>query len=127
MQELPKLHNFAELSDFDRSLIMLIKENPNISDSQLAKIFECTRKKIANHRNNEVVQAILKELDKSALEVLLESQSEAARLLKRQLKDSDPKIAQGAAKEILKGVLKEGVEVEGVEIVFVNATKKDKD
>ena len=97
-----------ELDDLDKAIIRLKIEG--YKDVVIAEKLERHRDTIATRLKKVKVQHAIQELQKTALQILLDSQSDAARELRRQLKHGETdRDKREAAKEILKGVLSDNI------------------
>jgi predicted HTH transcriptional regulator len=103
----------ADLDDMDKEIIRLKVQNPKITDTELGKRFKVTRHTVAKHLKKEKVKFALNQLQQSALDVLLNAQSEAARRMIKHMRDTDPDISLKACKEILTGVLAKSINIKG--------------
>jgi DNA-binding Lrp family transcriptional regulator len=96
---------YAELDDLDRKIIKIKTAEPKLNISEIAKRLDLHRTTVSNHLEKEKVKRYLDIISKSALDVLLDAQKDAAMRLIRLTMSSDEKIILGACKEILTGVL----------------------
>jgi IS30 family transposase len=112
-QEIPQdsanVNILDDLDDIDKAIIQYKVKEPSITNVEIAKRLEVHRDTIAARLKKVKVDTALKEIQKSALQILLDSQSAAARRLSKIVKDGNDADATRAAKEILKGVLSENV------------------
>ena len=118
-----------DLDELDKVIIRYKLEGLNNND--IAIRTEKHRETIAKRLKKVKVRQALNELQKTALQILLDSQSDAARELKRQLKHGETdRDKREAAKEILKGVLSDSVNLTGeselsVKLEFVDSKEKE--
>lgn len=102
--ETTNINILDELDELDKAIIRYKIEGHTNND--IAEKLEKHRDTIAKRLKKVQVQQAIAELQKSALEILIETQSAAARELKRQLKHGQTdRDKREAAKEILRGVL----------------------
>ncbi|MDY6857676.1 MAG: hypothetical protein SWO11_23870 [Thermodesulfobacteriota bacterium] len=125
-QDVSNNNKYDELDDIDRRLIELKLQTPSLTYCKLSEIVGVNRFVVSHRMKKNKVKQAINDFHKSALQILLDSQNEAALVLRQQLKSKDEKIAQGAAKEIIKGVLSDSVDIpKGLMIEFVNGHKKE--
>lgn len=119
----------ADIDAIDREIIRLRIANPKITLTELGKRFKLARHTIAKRLQKEKVQRALDQLQKNALDTLLDAQSEAARRLIMHMRSNDQDVSLKACKEILTGVLEKAYKLSGdvnllVEIVNAGTGKK---
>lgn len=107
MQESTEISILDELDTLDKAIIQLKIENPSISNIELGKRLEVHRDTIAKRLKKLKVQQSINEYQKTALQVLIDAQSEAARRLRTIMRTGKEENAVRACREILKGVLSE--------------------
>lgn len=105
------LKKSTEIDDIDKELIRLKIENPSITKTALSEKLGVCRENIINRLDKDSVKKAIIELQKGALDILLEGQTKAARKLIKLLDSSDERIVLKAASEILKGVLSDKIDV----------------
>jgi len=98
-----------EIDDLDKAIIRLTIEG--IRPGDIAERLGRGRTTVSKRLNKYKVQQAIKELQKNALQILLESQTDAARELRRILKTGTDENKIKAAREILKGVLSENINI----------------
>lgn len=96
-----------ELDAIDHEIIRLKLEFPNMTQKEIAARLKLHKNTICDRWQKASLQKHVREAQKGALQILLDSQAEAARRLKVHMRDADPDISIKACKEILKGVLSE--------------------
>lgn len=108
-QNIPEHSNsddlLADIDSTDKEIIRLRIENPKITLTELGKRFNLARHTIAKRLQKEKVKKALDQLQKNALDTLLDAQSEAARRMITHMRSNDPDLSLKACKEILTGVL----------------------
>jgi|SRR5271157_3172444 len=110
IRESSEIDILGDLEDTDKAIIRLKIENPAITNIDIAKRLDLHRETIAKRLRKVKVSEAIAELNKSALNVLLETQSEAARKLRTIIRtSSDERAVIAACKEVLKGVLSENI------------------
>lgn len=107
IQESPEPDILDDLDDLDKAIIRL-KINGH-KDTEIAAKLEKHRQTIAGRLKKIKVQQAIQELQKTALQILLEGQTVAARRLRKIVENGSDADATRAAKEILKGVLSESI------------------
>lgn len=100
---------YADLDEVDREIVRVKLEKPNITNIDLAEMLGMHRQTLAKRLKKEKLQRQIIEAQKSALQILLEAQSEAARRLKMLMRDDNKDVSMKACKEVLKGVLSENM------------------
>ena len=110
-QDVSNNNKYDELDDIDRRLIELKLQTPSLTYCKLSELVGVNRFVVSHRMKKNKVRQAINDFHKSALQILLDSQNEAALVLRQQLKSKDEKIAQGAAKEIIKGVLSDSVDI----------------
>lgn len=101
----------ADIDAIDREIIKLRIENPKITTIELGKRFNLARHTISKRLQKEKVRRALDQLQKNALDTLLDAQSEAARRLIGHMRSQDPDLSLKACKEILVGVLAKTISI----------------
>lgn len=96
---------YAELDDTDRAIIKLKTAEPKILNKDIAARLGIDRRTVGEHLKKQKVQRYLDIISKSALDVLLDAQKDAAMRLIRLTKSADERVSLGACKEVLTGVL----------------------
>ena len=126
-QEETESNILDELDELDKAIIRFKIEG--LKDIDIAERTEKNRITIARRLKKVKVQQAIQELQKTALQILLDTQSDAARTLKYILKNGTDENKIRAAKEILKGVLSDNHNLNlndnKFEIIFINKTKDD--
>lgn len=116
-----------ELDDLDKVIIRFKVEG--LKDIDIAEKTEKSRQTIARRLKKVKVQQAIDELQKTALQILIDTQSDAARTLKYILKNGTDENKIKAAREILKGVLSDNHNLQLsdniLEVIFTNKTKND--
>jgi len=111
MQDDTKIDVLEDLDDLDHAIIRLKIDGVKIKD--IAEKLDHARSTISKRLNKFKVQQALNELQKTALQIILDSQPDAAREIRRQLKKGETdRDKREAAKEILKGVLSDRITVD---------------
>lgn len=115
-----------DLDDLDKAIIRF--KIDGLPNSQIAKKTGKHANTITIRLKKLKVQQAIEELQKSALQILIDSQNEAARTLRQIMRDREAKDTDriAASKEILKGVLSDKINVTG-EINLVYLDNQDKD
>jgi DNA-binding Lrp family transcriptional regulator len=110
-QELTNFDIYEELDDLDKAIINMKIAEPAVTDVEIAKTLKVHRITVANRMKKVKLQAVLKGLQKTALQILLDGQAIAARRLVKIVKNETSSDADSirASREILKGVLKDVV------------------
>jgi transposase len=126
MQEHTEVDILADLDELDKAIIRMKLDGHK--NTEIATSLQKSRQTIDNRFKKFKVQQAVKELQKEAIEILIDTQSKAARELRRIIEsktamDSD-KIR--AAREVLKGVLSDKINLTG-DINIVYADKQDED
>ena len=107
LQDSSEVDILDDLDEIDKAIIKFKLEG--VTNVDIADKLGKHRDTIGKRLDKIKVQHAIKELQKNALQILLDSQSDAARELKRQLKHGETdRDKREAAKEILKGVLSDG-------------------
>ena len=127
MQEQSESSILDELDELDKAIIRLKIEGHK--NTEIATKLEKNRQTIDRRFKKVKVQQAIQELQKTALQILIDTQSDAARTLKYILKNGTDENKIRAAKEILKGVLSDNHNLNlndnKFEIIFINKTKDD--
>lgn len=98
-----------ELTDFDKAVISMKIRHPSYTIAEIARQLERHRDTVTKSLNKETVIEALAVLNKTALDILIENQANAARRLAEIVEMGSDQYAIQAAREILKGVLSENV------------------
>lgn len=106
-REVTEIDKYGELDDIDREIIRLKIASPALTMTKLADIIGIHRTVVSKRLNKEQVRAAIEELQKTAIQILLDSQAEAARRLRTIMRTGKEENAVRACREILKGVLSE--------------------
>lgn len=115
-QELTDINILDDVDDIDKAIIRY--KVAGLKDVDVAEKIEMSRQTVANRQKKLKVQDAITELQKTALQIVLETQSDAARYLRSVIKykrdgnRSDGEIIMvrdkiSASREVLKGVLSE--------------------
>lgn len=124
IQEVSQIDILDELDELDKAIIRLKVEG--FKDTEISEKLEKHRGTIYKRLKKVKVQQAINELQKTAIQILLDTQSDAARELRRIVKHGSDENKIKAAKEILKGVLSDKVDVTGgVSIVYLDEQDKD--
>ena len=107
-----KISKYDEIDEIDREIIRVKIESPSISDSELAKRVDICRAVARKRLEKDKVQKAIETLQKSAIQVLIDAQGEAARKLVGLMRNGTEGAQIKACIEILKGVLADKHEVE---------------
>jgi DNA-binding Lrp family transcriptional regulator len=104
---------FADLDDLDKALIRVKLEKPAISNVELAEMYEVSAHKIGRRLKKEKLVKFLNEMQKEAIDILVGLQAQSARYLGKVVQDDNEITVNRirAAREILKGVLSENVNI----------------
>ena len=130
MQEKTKTDFMADLDNLDQ--VILRYKLQGLKDSEIVEKTGKHRSTIADRQKNPNFELALTELKKNALDILLEGQADAARILRHIARNKSAKDADriAACKEILKGVLsdKHDLNMTGdaplnINIAFIKAEK----
>lgn len=124
--DLSKSDILDDLDDLDRAIIKYKLDGFN--NNEIAKKTSKNRQTIALRFKKVKVQQAIDELQKSALQILIDSQNEAARTLRQIMRNRDSKDTDriAASKEILKGVLSDKVNHSGeINVVYLDEQDKD--
>jgi len=126
MQEHTELDILADLDELDKAIIRLKLDGHK--NTEIAATLQKSRQTIDNRFKKFKVQQAVKELQKEAIEILIETQSKAARLLRSIIESKTALDADKirAAREILKGVLSEKMNIT-TDINVIYADNQDKD
>lgn len=101
-----------ELDSWDKEIIRLKLRNPAATQASIAKEMGVHAHTVMNRLKKFIVKQTLEELQKKALDILLDAQSEAAIKTKELMRASeDDRIQLKAAEMILKGVLADKVDL----------------
>jgi len=103
LQQATEFNILADLDELDKAIIRFKIEGLN--NNEIADNVEKHRDTISKRLKKVKVQQAIQELQKSALQILIDTQSDAARTLIRIMKHGSDDNKIKAAKEILKGVL----------------------
>ena len=102
-----------ELDSWDKEIIRIKMEDPTLSNVKIGKIMGISNKTVGLRMNKALVIRTLKDMQKVALQILLDAQSEAALTVINIMNTSDnPSIRLKAAEMVLKGVLSDRVNLE---------------
>jgi len=104
------------LTDKQKEFIKIRVSDPAKPLQDIAKELKVTPPTISRWNGNSTIRDIIDEHSKTALQIALDAQPEAMRVLRRSLKSKDQRIAVDAAKYLTKNVL---------ESKFVISTKPD--
>lgn len=104
---------YADLDPVDMVLVREKVSNPAITHTRLGEIVQLSVSAVQKRLKKVKLQHAISELTKEPLELLREAQPEAIRELRRQLRDTDVKVRQGAAKELIKGLHQFNVNLNG--------------
>ena len=114
-----------DLDELDKAIIRLKLEA--VKDIDIADKLERNRQTIGRRLKKVKVQKAIDEFQKNALQILIDTQSDAARELRRILKTGTDDNKIKAAKEILKGVLSDNMNLSltdnKFEIIIKNVNK----
>ncbi|MCP4649735.1 MAG: hypothetical protein GY853_06600 [PVC group bacterium] len=110
----------VELTDFDKAVIGMKIRYPSYTIAEIARQLERHRDTVTKSLNKETVIEALSILNKTALDILVENQVNAARRLAEIVLNGTDQYAIQAAREILKGVLSESVDHD-IKIIFEDA------
>lgn len=102
---------FAQLDEKGKLILKAVIENPNMTNIKLSKALDMDRHIISNYRKLPAFKKALDNFRRTALQVLLDSQTMAARRLVTLSNSTDEAVAVRACKEILKGVLTENIKL----------------
>lgn len=107
------LQTVAELDEIDREIIRLKVETPSITNTEIAKIVGHNRNLIADRIEDHNLDKYIREAQETALQILIDGQTEAAQVLIKIVKSDNEKTTDriNAAKEILKGVLSDKLNI----------------
>ena len=97
----------SDLDEVDKAIIRY--KIDGIKDVEIAKKVGRSRSAVYNRLQKVKVQQAIDELQKSALQILIDSQNEAARTLRQIMRKGSDDNKIKASKEILKGVLSDKV------------------
>jgi plasmid maintenance system antidote protein VapI len=111
--EVDKTDDLNDLDTTDREIIRLKIENPNIKDTELSKRIGVHRHTIRKRLDKPKVIQALNQLQDTALNILLNAQSEAAVMMIEHMRNQDPDLSLKACKEILTGVLAKSINIKG--------------
>ena len=104
--------NLDALDDLDKSIIMLKIQGLKITE--IAERLNRDRGTISGRLEKFQVQETIKEYQKTAMEIITSAHADAARELKRQVKKGETdRDKREAAKEILKGINPEKLDLSG--------------
>ena len=113
------------MNEIAKEIVKIKIEKPSISITDIAKELDINRVTVAEYLKKPEVKKQLDDAYENALEILLDAQTEAAMMLCKLLYSNDPRVALGAAREILKGVLEENINHRGdFTVEFINKTKQ---
>ena len=122
--EVTEIDLLDELDEVDKAIIRYKLEGHNSND--IAKKIDKHRQTINKRLKKVKVQQAINELQKTALQILLDGQSEAARALKTIVKTGTDENKIRAAREILKGVLSDKIDLTGkMNVVYIDNQDKD--
>lgn len=115
--------NLDALDDLDKSIIMLKIQGMKITE--IADRLNRDRGTISGRLEKFQVQETIKEYQKTAIEIIISAHADAARELKRQVKKGETdRDKREAAKEILKGVVSDKIDLSG-DVNVIYADKED--
>lgn len=119
-------HKPHELDELDRRIIQIISENPSITDEEIRKIPGITlaRSAVNARRQNPEFKRVIAELFKPAKKILEEAQPEAARVMRKLLRNEDGYLKVKAAAQILKPVLNAIGDIED-EVLTIKMKRSD--
>lgn len=100
-----------DLDDTDKAIISLKIGEPAITNIEIGKRLSLSRETIHKRLAKVKVNRALRELQKTAFQVLVDAQTEAARKLITHMKNENPDISLKACREILRGVLSDNINV----------------
>jgi hypothetical protein len=113
-QDSTKSNSGEKLDELDRAIIRYKVANPAIKGQHIADMLGVHRDTINKRLKKPGVALAIEELQKTALQTLLDAQAEAARRMVNLMRTGrEEKTILGASKEILKGVLSENVNLRG--------------
>ena len=101
----------TELDSIDQAIIRLEQARPGISNREIGEIVDVYEKTVSRRRKREIYQSVIRELNKSALEIIKEGQVKAARVLGELLEHGEGKIRLEAARILLRPLLPATVDV----------------
>ena len=107
---------FARLDDKGKLILKAVIENPNMTNIKLAKALNIDRRTISEYRKTLAFRKALDNFRRTALQILLDSQTMAARRLITLANSTDEAVSVRACKEILKGVLTESLNLTNLDI-----------
>ena len=114
-EKIEEIDPFSALDRKDKAILKIMIEYPEMPCTEVARRCNIHINTLTKRKNKAHFKRFLKKYTDSALQLLLDAQAEAARVLQDALKDKDKKTRILAAKEILKGILKERMVLEGDE------------
>jgi gamma-glutamyl:cysteine ligase YbdK (ATP-grasp superfamily) len=108
--ETTEVNVLDDLDELDKAIIRYRLEGFKITE--IANKVEKHRDTVKKRLTKVKVEQAIKELQKEAIDILIDTQAEAARTLRHILKTGTDENKIRAAKEILKGVLSDKVNIE---------------
>jgi len=112
-QNQTNFNKYAELDDTDKAIINLIIQFPSITNTDIAKELNLERQTIIARKKKKLFKEVLLDLQKSALQYILDNQKKASEKLVSLIDSRNENVAINACKEILKNVLPEKHEITG--------------
>lgn len=106
-QETTEVGILDELDTTDKAIIQLKIENPAIATIEIGRRIGLHRDTVTKRLKKLKVQQAISEYQKTALQILVDTQAEAARRLRTIMRTGKEENAVRACREILKGVLSE--------------------
>ena len=123
-QESKEINILDDLDDLDKAIIKLKIEGLNVA--QISEKVKKHRDTVTKRLQKVKVEQAIKELQKTALQILIDAQSDAARTLRNIMKNGTDENKIKAAKEILKGVLSDKIDLSGdINIVYADSQDKE--
>lgn len=96
-----KIETLLTLTDTQKAILSLKVRHPSISVQELADRLGMSKAWISELTTSIAFRTAMAEYTRSLMDVLVDAQTEAVKLLKRELKNSDAQIAISAAKALL--------------------------
>jgi len=112
---IPEFANFDVLDDLDDIDKAIIRYKvAGLKEVDIARKIQMSRQTVSNRLKKVKVQQAIDELQKTALQVLLDTQVDAARDLRRIIRDKNARDQDkiSADREVLKGVLSDRIKVD---------------
>lgn len=96
--------NETLLNALERKLVFLVVNKPSLSVSELSRELEMDRRVVEKLLNKETIKLSIAEFQKDCDQILLDSLTRAAQVVRAMLNSTDEKVKSKVAIDLLKGL-----------------------